>query len=147
MCLAESTFYWTTVRAECKLCPRPCTNHGADVKAVIPYLNLYCTVIKDPGNYHERMVKDWVRLGLDDPGFMSGIYLAACRHLALYEHQPVDYPLLAAEYKLACLRDLNSALAKKSPLLTDATVSKALMLAFDEVGRSRRQERRELDAE
>lgn len=84
--------------------------------------------------YLERMTRAWVPLALTDEGLIDALLLAACRHL--FDHcqqsQQQQFTQLAAHYKLACVRSLREAISAEL-FFRDATVTKAIMLAYDEV--------------
>ncbi|KIV79578.1 hypothetical protein PV11_07128 [Exophiala sideris] len=84
--------------------------------------------------YVERMTRAWVPLALTDEGLICALLLAACRHL--FEHgklsQKERFTQLATQYKLACVRSLRQAISTEL-CFTDATVTKAVMLAYDEL--------------
>lgn len=81
------------------------------------------------------MTKEWVRLTLTSVGSLSGIFLAACRHL--FKNQPQQqkyYMQLTIEYKLYCVRALRQAIASEiSSLISDSSVAIVILLAYDEV--------------
>ena len=55
--------------------------------------------------YRHRMTVDWIPLALADPGLLSGVLLAACRHLAVVEKEDARKHVLntmAIQYKLVC---------------------------------------------
>ncbi|KAK3387826.1 hypothetical protein B0H63DRAFT_521847 [Podospora didyma] len=115
------------------------------VQAVLPDLNAQCPVLSNPRNARVQMDHDWVRrLALVDTGSISGIFLAACRHLStngcVQHHDHVVH--MATEYKLTCIRSLNEAISTESSrrrdgqeglVISDATITKVLLLAMDEI--------------
>jgi len=82
------------------------------------------------------MTRDWVRLTVTDIGSLSGVFLAACRHLlANHEQQQQYYKQLAIHYKVLCVRTLREAISlETSSLISDSTVAINILLAYDEVG-------------
>ena len=105
--------------------------HRLDVDYLIPYFMLNCTVLRGIGS--ESMRENWVKLAITDAGMLNGILLAACRHLSIvYPERPhIEQSIFS--YKAYSLRDLNDDLKSQHMPLSDLTVSKALILALDEV--------------
>ncbi|KAH8657896.1 hypothetical protein BX600DRAFT_482486 [Xylariales sp. PMI_506] len=105
------------------------------VKAVLPYLTTHCTIIGHQSIRHTDMVGEWVPLALTDAGLLSGIFLAACRHLCLYSHSNAHVAEMAVNYKLICLRELGNAITTFSARSKnrDTAVAKAMTLALDEL--------------
>ena len=103
---------------------------SADMTAVVPLMR--CNDLA--AYYVDRMTKAWVPLALTDKGLICALLLAACRHL--YEHcqqaQQQQFAQLAAQYKLTCVRSLREAISSEL-FFSDATITKAVMLAYDEV--------------
>ena len=83
------------------------------------------------------MTVDWVPLALADPGLLSGVFLAACRHLAVMEKEDARkraISTLAIQYKLVCLRSLAATLAgDEGVALGDSALAKVIALSTDEV--------------
>ena len=103
------------------------------MREVIPYLSVYCHVLKGSTNNRERLTEELVPLALTDAGAVYGLLLSACRHVALRLEQNQRFLTLGIAYKLACLRALNEAISTDGAAPTDLTVVKALLLAYDEV--------------
>lgn len=84
--------------------------------------------------YMERMTRAWVPLALTDEGLVNALLLAACRHLTGHcqQWQQQQFIQLAAQFKLASVRSLREAISAEV-FFSDATVIKAVMLAYDEV--------------
>ncbi len=106
-----------------------------DIKIVIPDLEIHCSKLRDRQQYLNNMNREWTRLALTDAGCMSGLFLSACRHLSRqHPARAVFYQQLAERYKLACLQRLVQALSDEmASVISEATVAKATMLAYDEV--------------
>lgn len=85
--------------------------------------------------YLEFMTKEWVHLTLTDLGSLSGMFLAACRHLVENQHQQQQYyTQLAIQYKLYCVQALREAISLEiSSLFKDSTIAIGILLAYDEV--------------
>lgn len=98
-------------------------------------------------SYLERMAKEWVRLALSDLGFLNGIFLAACRHLSENHRQQQFFKQLAIQYKLACVQALNNAISVETSSVSDPTVAKVLVLAWDEVGVTRYAHQRDFSSD
>ncbi len=98
-------------------------------------MDVHCSKLREPLEYLKRMAEEWVSLALSDVGLLSGLLLAACRHLSLQSHRQEQYYLRpATQYKLACVQALNRAISVEgSSAISDATVAKAMVLAYDEV--------------
>ena len=116
-----------------------------DIRVVIPSSTELCQSFRIPGRaafYRHRMTVDWIPLALGDIGLLSGVLLAACRHLAaMYMRMHTtttekkdtemdrnmdmnmnmdksrygwqELSTLAIQYKLVCLRSLTSTLNMK----------------------------------
>ena len=104
----------------------------ADVTVIIPLMR--CN--EHSVGFSQRMTRTWVPLALTETGLLNIMFLASCRHLAAgYQHQPQQEYLtrMAFQYKLKCLQSLRSSISVEAPSFSDSTVSKAIMLAYDEV--------------
>jgi hypothetical protein len=101
-------------------------------------MDQHCNKLRDSERYLNLMTKEWVRLTLTNVGSLSGIFLAACRHL-LENQQQQYYTQLAIQYKLYCIQALREAISFETPsLISDSTVAVGILLAYDEVRRLRR---------
>lgn len=67
-----------------------------------------------------------------DVGMMYMVFLAASRSLSKQQH-PEIYGPIATKYKAECLRLLNLALAAEGNAASDATITKTLAMASEEV--------------
>jgi hypothetical protein len=109
-----------------------------DVTTVIPYLKSQCSMVGIYRPCIDSMTQMWVRHGLSDAGFLSGIFLNTCRHLSrlTQDHQGPQFSNLATLYKLVCLRTVNDAINSHSDglLFSDSIVAQVVILALDEVG-------------
>jgi hypothetical protein len=104
-------------------------------------MNITCNKLRDPKTYLDLMTGEWVRLALTNVGSLNGLFLAACRHLAQYQqqYQPQYYMQLSIRYKLLCVQTLREAICfEKSSLISDSTVALGILLACDEVRRTRK---------
>lgn len=85
------------------------------------------------------MTVDWIPLALADAGLLSGMLLAACRHLAVMERNEKrrrELSTMAIQYKLVCLRSLAATLGGdtvKGEGLGDVALAKVIALGIDEV--------------
>jgi hypothetical protein len=87
--------------------------------------------------FYRRMTLSWIPLALSDDGLLNVLFLAACRHLSeCYQTRPQAEPFsrMAFQYKLRLLRSLREEISAETAHFTDASVIKAIMLAYDEVG-------------
>jgi len=82
--------------------------------------------------YYGILTSQWVPLGLATAaaGVLHGMFLGACRHLAL--HRP-EYIRQTVLYKLACLQAVKDAISAGESTLSCATVATVMLLAYDEV--------------
>ncbi|KAK3357847.1 hypothetical protein B0T25DRAFT_170962 [Lasiosphaeria hispida] len=109
------------------------------VRVVIPASTDTCQSFRESGwgaFFKHRMTVDWVPLALADPGLLSGVLLAACRHLAVVEQDNARryvFKTMAIQYKLVCLRNLTAALAVESLALGDSAMAKVIALGIDEI--------------
>jgi hypothetical protein len=82
------------------------------------------------------MIHGWVPLAVSEQSLLYLTFLASCRTLAnSYTDRPEQklFNRLAFQYKLIILQSLREAITVEAPEFSDSTVSKALMLAYDEV--------------
>ncbi|CAL5867806.1 uncharacterized protein PFLUO_LOCUS2027 [Penicillium psychrofluorescens] len=106
------------------------------VTGVIPLMR--CTELAV--DFSQRMTRVWVSLALTEANLLDILFLASCRHLsASYHHQEQQqqkqfFTRLAFQYKLKSLQSLRDAISAETPVYSDSTVAKAIMLAYDEVG-------------
>lgn len=87
--------------------------------------------------FYRRMTLSWIPLALSEDGLLDVLFLAACRHLSeCYQTRPQEeaFSRMAFQYKLRLLRSLREEISAETPHFTDASVIKAIMLAYDEVG-------------
>lgn len=91
-----------------------------------------CPVLNYMGAQNEYMRKNWVLFSSTNPEFLKGHLLAACRHLAA-ESAESEYLELAIQYKLRYIRDLQEVLWTGDPSASRTAVSRALVLAIDDV--------------
>ncbi|GES65383.1 hypothetical protein ATEIFO6365_0010030900 [Aspergillus terreus] len=101
------------------------------VTVVIPLMRCMETA----SGFSRRMTTIWVPRATAEASLLNLLFLAACRHLAArYEEKEGGYfDRLALQYKLRCLRSLQNAIVSDTLLLSDSTISQAIMLAYDEV--------------
>jgi hypothetical protein len=97
-------------------------------------MNRNCNKLRDAKTYIDLMKKEWVRLTLTNVGSLSGIFLAACRHLSKTEQLQQYYTQLAIRYKLCCMQALRTTISfEMLSLISDVTVAIGILLAYDEV--------------
>ena len=107
--------------------------HRPDVNAVLPTLTpAQLTSGTCAQKYRYLLSSQWVPLALKTPckGFLRGLFLASCRHLAA---QRQEFAQRAAYYKLQCIQAVNDAISAGESALDEATVATVMSLAFDEV--------------
>ncbi len=114
-----------------------------DITSVVPYLSFYCNSFTNVKRFQETIPKEWVQLVITDSGFLQGIFLASCRHLAEHSHpcrerqekQQEYYLQLATQYKLACLQTVIKAIAANptSTHVGNTIIATTIVLALDEV--------------
>ena len=85
------------------------------------------------------MIRLWVPTAITESSLLDIILLAACRHLSIAyrqgsQEQQRIFQQLTFQYKSQSLQALRHAISAEMPMLTDSTVAKAIMLAYDEVG-------------
>ncbi|KAL4819936.1 hypothetical protein BDW67DRAFT_173201 [Aspergillus spinulosporus] len=86
--------------------------------------------------FYRRMTLSWIPLALSEDSLLDVLFLAACRHLnECYQAQPQaeTFSRMAYQYKLRLLRSLREEISAETPHFTDASVIKAIMLAYDEL--------------
>jgi len=93
-------------------------------------------------NFSQRMRTVWVPLALTEANLLDVLFLASCRTLsASYRHHEQEqqkhfFTRLGFQYKLKILQSLRDAIPAETPVYSDSTVAKAIMLAYDEVRHS-----------
>ncbi|KUI57797.1 hypothetical protein VP1G_05078 [Cytospora mali] len=92
----------------------------------------------DVSCYHHGMVVNWISFCLSDVGLLQGLFLASCRNLAKIHrnsNNPAEadiYEQRALHYRGECLRSMRDSMPGYGNAVTDYTVGKALLLAFNE---------------
>ncbi|KAJ0418702.1 hypothetical protein BJY00DRAFT_314613 [Aspergillus carlsbadensis] len=102
------------------------------VTVVVPLMR--CNAFDE--HFTERMIHGWVPLAVAEQSLLYLTFLASCRTLAIKYTDRREQQLfnrLAYQYKLMVLQSLRESITTEAPQFSDATVSKALMLAYDEV--------------
>lgn len=103
-----------------------------DVNVVVPYLDLHCPVMRHlGGDYHYRK-QNWILLASTEIDLLKGFLLAACRHLFIV-HLEKEFGQLAIQYKLSYVRSLRETISATGAESSRMAVTKALVLAIDEV--------------
>jgi hypothetical protein len=103
-----------------------------DISQVIPYLNTACGTLQEPTKYLSGMTKDWIGLALNDVSFLHSVFLCACRHMIKVAQQQ-QFLDLATHYKIWAIREVNRDISTGHTAITEATVAKTIVLAWDEV--------------
>ncbi|KAE9376189.1 hypothetical protein N431DRAFT_556396 [Stipitochalara longipes BDJ] len=104
------------------------------MSAVIPRMRVYCSIVwGGPVSYLDHLADEWVGFAQTDMGLLSGLFLAASRHLSENHPQKQLFTRLAIQYKIACVRAVSEAIsAAMLSQFRDSTVANVMMLAFDE---------------
>ncbi|RAK96472.1 uncharacterized protein BO80DRAFT_505383 [Aspergillus ibericus CBS 121593] len=87
--------------------------------------------------FTQRMIRLWVPTAITDLSLLNIVLLASCRHLSVgygqgQQAQQCTFQQLSFQYKSKSLQALRHAISAEMPLLSDSTVAKAIMLAYDE---------------
>jgi hypothetical protein len=112
---------------------------------VVPHMR--CNTFDE--HFTDRMIHGWIPLAVAEHTLLCVTFLASCRTLAnQYTGRPEQklFNRLAFQYKLMILQSLRNALTVEAPEFSDSTVSKALMLAYDEVRTLNTAKRQDADA-
>lgn len=91
-----------------------------------------CPILNVLGDENRRIRDNWVILSSTNLEILKGTLLSACRWLSIVQ-QETEYAELAIQYKLRLVRDLQETIGMGCLLSSRSAVSKALVLAFDEV--------------
>ncbi|KAL7954572.1 hypothetical protein V8C34DRAFT_294061 [Trichoderma compactum] len=106
------------------------------VNYVIPFSNGSCHRNKDSSSRWliNLQLKYWIPLALSDRGLMAALFLQSCHSLGvLNPHQ--DYADMSTKYRLQCIQSTNASLAVRDTQMSDATISKVMIMAVDEFTR------------
>lgn len=90
------------------------------------------SVSHDPGPDQTSSLVSWTQSAAMDAGMLSTIFLVASRSLSKRQHPEIFGPI-AMKYKAECLRLLNIAIAAEGASNSDATITKTLAMASEEV--------------
>lgn len=78
-------------------------------------------------------MKYWIPFALSDIGLIAALFLQSCNSLAAF-NPGQGYVDMATEYRLQCIQSTNAALSThRATQLSDATIAKVMVMAFDEV--------------
>ncbi|KPM38265.1 hypothetical protein AK830_g8296 [Neonectria ditissima] len=102
------------------------------IKVVMPYLNNYCPVLQHLGEWHKSMRNNWILHSSTDVDLLRGFLLGACRHLSMVNSEE-KFAEIAVQYKLSYVKSLRETISTQSPSSKRIAVTKALVLAFDEI--------------
>ncbi|KAL4926199.1 uncharacterized protein BDV17DRAFT_160110 [Aspergillus undulatus] len=102
------------------------------VTVIVPLMR--CNAF-DPA-FYRRMMLAWIPFALAHQGMVELLFLSASRHLIeCYEprqqHRP--YSRMAFQYKAGIAQSLREAISAETPNFSDATIIKAIMMAYDEL--------------
>ncbi|PYH47139.1 uncharacterized protein BP01DRAFT_380984 [Aspergillus saccharolyticus JOP 1030-1] len=87
----------------------------------------------------QRMTRLWVPVAISESSLLELMLLASCRHLSLsYKQEPHGqqqrlFSRMTLQYKFQSLQSLRRDISTEVPALSDSTVAKAAMLAYDEL--------------
>ncbi|KAL4952395.1 hypothetical protein BDW69DRAFT_167837 [Aspergillus filifer] len=87
-------------------------------------------------DFFRRMMEAWIPFALATESILDIMLLVASRHLVeSYEPQQQHEPHLrsAYQYKAGITQSLREAISVETPHFTDATILKAIMMAYDEL--------------
>lgn len=108
-----------------------------DINYIIPFSNGSCH--RNRGSSSRWLItlqlKYWIPFALSDLGLIAALFLQSCRSLgALNPCQ--NYVDMSTKYRLQCIQSTNASLATRATQMSDATISKVMIMAFDEVSAS-----------
>ncbi|XXG99422.1 hypothetical protein Hte_005761 [Hypoxylon texense] len=83
-------------------------------------------------DYHDYMRKNWVIFSSTDIDLLKGFLLVSCRHLSMVQLEE-EYVEMAIRYKLAYIQSLREIISTEDLSLGRVAVSKAIVLAFDDL--------------
>ncbi|KAH9902144.1 hypothetical protein F4778DRAFT_736448 [Xylariomycetidae sp. FL2044] len=102
------------------------------VTVVLPDLYLYCSSMRTLSQYHPDMAANWLFFGSTDIEILRGFLLTSCRHLSEICAER-EYVQLAIEYRLHHVKSLRESMSAGSASASRVAVTKALVLASDDV--------------
>ncbi|GAB1312091.1 hypothetical protein MFIFM68171_02301 [Madurella fahalii] len=102
------------------------------IQVVTPDLCDRCPVLNVLGGENRQIRDNWAILSSTNLDMLKGSLLSACRWLSIVQ-QETEYAKLAIQYKLRLVRDLQETIGVGGLLSCRRAVSKALVLAFDEI--------------
>ncbi|OJJ98375.1 hypothetical protein ASPACDRAFT_44878 [Aspergillus aculeatus ATCC 16872] len=87
--------------------------------------------------FSQRMNSIWIPVAITEPSLLDVVLLTSSRHLSCcytqeQQEQRRFFTQVTLQYKSRSLRSLRRAISAEVPALDDATVAKAIMLAYDE---------------
>ncbi|KAM0270257.1 hypothetical protein ACHAQH_009498, partial [Verticillium albo-atrum] len=95
-------------------------------------MQAYCPVVNYQYPAEKHIKENWAMFSTTDIDLLKGCLLAACRHLSLV-HQESEYEDFALQYKLNILASMRSTTWKGDMAASRSAVTKAMVLAFDEM--------------
>ncbi|KAI1410438.1 hypothetical protein F5Y13DRAFT_167771 [Hypoxylon sp. FL1857] len=102
------------------------------IKVVLPYMCTHCPVMLNFAEYSNYMRKNWILFSSTDIDLLRGFLLASSRHLSIVCLEE-EFVKVAIQYKLAYLQSLREIVSAADPSLGRIAVSRALVLAFDDI--------------
>lgn len=92
--------------------------------------------------FSQRMNSIWIPVAITESSLLDIVLLTSSRHLSFcYTQEQQEkqrfFTQVTLQYKSRSLRSLRRAISAEVPALDDATVAKAIMLAYDEARSAR----------
>ncbi|CAH0043742.1 unnamed protein product [Clonostachys solani] len=103
------------------------------VSFFIPFIMGSCHRKKN-SNLVAMQMNHWVPFAMTDVGLLAAMFLQSCRSLASLATTRA-YEDLSTGYRLQCIRSTNASLSKAVTQTSDATISKVMILASEEIER------------
>ena len=105
------------------------------MKFVVPQSAPYYPRSKNEPGYQDGMISHLVPFAVTEPGILNGLFLSSCRSLATLSNND-SYLREAFKYNVKCIQLINEAISKEGVEVTDATITKVLLLSSAEVSTS-----------
>ena len=100
-------------------------------------MRVNCPLIRRLGEKHAYVRNNWLLLSATDTDLLNGALLSACRHISIFStpEQAAEFTQFANQYKLKFVRQLQESIASGHQASRVRAVTRALVLAFDDVRR------------
>ncbi|KAH6880359.1 hypothetical protein B0T10DRAFT_581623 [Thelonectria olida] len=102
------------------------------VQVVAPNMKTHCPLMTYLGGRHSYVKNNWILVSSTNIDFLRGFLLAACRDLSMMSSK-TEYSELAIQYKLTYVQNLREAMLCGDQVSRQTAVTRALVLAFDEI--------------